>query len=76
MASVTEELKSQLAQLPAKDRAELAQYPIHFLDETVDPGVEEARHAELLRRVEEIDGNSVVGEPAEAVFARLRERHS
>jgi len=56
MASVTEELKTQLAQLPAPDRAELAAFLIQSLDEEQDTDWEAAWDAELVQR-SRINGN-------------------
>ena len=76
MASVIEELKGKLALLTANQRAELAHFLIHTLDEVVDADAEAAWDAELARREREIRSGQAVGEPAERVFARLRETHA
>ena len=71
--SLTEELKSQLAQLSAQDRADLAHYLIHSLDDVVDPDAEAAWDRELARREVEIRSGTATGEPVETVLARIRE---
>jgi len=50
----------------------LARFLIHSLDEGAD--AEAAWDIELSRRVEQIRSGKAVGEPAENVFADLRER--
>lgn len=76
MTQIAEQLKIQLSRLPADDRAELAHFLIDTLDETTDADAEAAWDMELARREAEIRSCTVVGEPAESVFARLRERIS
>lgn len=73
--NATETLKSQLAQLSAQDRAELAQFLIGSLDETTDDHPEAAWKAELLKRAEEITNGCTEGIPADEVFGRLREKY-
>lgn len=72
MTTTTEELKTQLAKLPAGEHAELARYLIDSLDEPADPEAEPAWDLELARRAEEIRNGTECGEPAPSVFARLR----
>jgi putative addiction module component (TIGR02574 family) len=74
MTAVAEALKTQLGALPIEDRAELASFLLASLDEGADPDAEAAWDAELARRAEEIRSGRAQGEPAEEVFARLRER--
>ena len=74
MTAIAETLKSELEQLSTEDRAELAAYLIHSLDEEEDPDAEAAWGAELARRAEEIRSGHASGEPAATVFARLRAR--
>jgi len=76
MTETAERLKPELAQLSAQDRAALAHYLIHSLDEDEEPGAEAAWDAELARRAEEIKSGKAVGEPADKVFRELREKHS
>jgi putative addiction module component (TIGR02574 family) len=74
MSATTEELKTQLLQLPLHERAELAQYLIDSLEAGHDPDAEAAWGAELERRAAEIRSGTAVGQPATSVFARLRSR--
>jgi putative addiction module component (TIGR02574 family) len=74
MTRITEELKSQLAQLPIEHRADLAIFLIGSLDDMADEGVEAAWDRELARRGEEIRQGRAQGEPADQVFARLRQK--
>jgi putative addiction module component (TIGR02574 family) len=74
MSGSLDQLKSDLLQLPADQRAELAHVLIHSLDDDADAGAEAAWDAELARRIDEIDRGVAQGEPAETVFARLREK--
>ena len=59
-----------------QERAELAHFLMHSLDEDVDTDAEAAWDAELARRMEEIRSAKAVGEPADKVFAELRKKHS
>ena len=73
MPGIVEQWKSQLGSLPQPERAELA----HFLLQTLEPedeGVEAAWAAEVARRVAQIRSGEAVGQPAEEVFAELREQ--
>jgi putative addiction module component (TIGR02574 family) len=76
MTETAEKLKAQLSQLSMQERAELAHFLIHPLDEGVDADAEAAWEAELARRVEEIRSGKAVGEPADKVFAELRKKYS
>src|SRR5205085_38332 len=76
MTPEAQALKTQLEELSTEDRAELAFYLIHSLDQIEDPEAEDAWDAELARRGEEIRAGVAVGEPAASVFARLRARYS
>lgn len=53
MPETAERLKLDLSQLSAKDRAELAYFLIHSLDEETDNGVEDAWESELVPRMDE-----------------------
>jgi putative addiction module component (TIGR02574 family) len=75
MSGSIEHLKSELLQLPTDQRAELAHVLIDSLDEDMDADVEAAWDSEVARRMEQIDRGEARGEPAETVFARLREKH-
>ena len=75
MSGSLDQLKSELLQLPMDQRAELAHVLIHSLDEGADADVEAAWDAELARRMEQIERGEARGEPAESVFAQLREKY-
>jgi putative addiction module component (TIGR02574 family) len=76
MTDAAERLKAQLSQLSMQERAELAHFLIHSLDEGVDADAESVWEAELARRMEEIRNGTAVGEPAARVFAELRKKYS
>lgn len=75
MTETAERLKSELSRLSPQERAELAHFLLHTLDEP-DRDVEAAWDAELANRLEEIKNGSAMGEPAAKVFSELREKHS
>ncbi|HVS39109.1 MAG TPA: addiction module protein [Gemmataceae bacterium] len=75
MTDTLERLKAEAAALTGQQRAELAYFLIHSLDEQ-EEGVEEAWEAEIARRIEDIEAGRVVGIPAAQVFAELREKYS
>jgi putative addiction module component (TIGR02574 family) len=76
MTNIAEKLKSELARLSTKDRAELAHFLIHSLDNRVDRDAEAEWEAELARRAEEIRSGAAVGEPADDVLRALRDKYS
>jgi putative addiction module component (TIGR02574 family) len=76
MTETAERMKHELAQLSQRDRAELAHFLIHSLDEEADPDAEAAWDAELARRMAEIQSGQAVGEPAEQVFAEIRAKYT
>jgi putative addiction module component (TIGR02574 family) len=76
MTKTAEKLKVQLSQLSTQERAELAHFLIHSLDEGVDADAEAAWDAELARRMEKIRSGQAVGEPADKVFAELRKKYA
>ena len=76
MTQTAERLKSELAQLSTQERAELAYYLLHSLDETVDAEAEAAWDAELAERMAEIKSGNASGEPAGKVFIELRRKYS
>jgi putative addiction module component (TIGR02574 family) len=75
MSDATQRLKSKLSRLSAKDRAELAHFLLHSLDETT-PESQAAWDAELAKRVQEIKSGKAVGEPAAKVLGELRDKYS
>jgi len=78
MAVEIEAWKSELAALTMRDRAELAHFLLHSLEQATDEDqdVESSWDAELARRVAEIEDGTGVGKPADQVFAELREKYS
>jgi putative addiction module component (TIGR02574 family) len=67
MTDIAEKLKSQLLELPVKDRAELAYCLIDSLDES-DEEIGSSFEDELERRWQEIESGKVVGVQADVVF--------
>jgi putative addiction module component (TIGR02574 family) len=76
MADTMELLKTQLSQLPQKQRAELAHFLLHTLDNGEEVEDEAAWLAELERRAAEIESGQEVGIPAEEAFAQLRKKYA
>ncbi|CCI27687.1 MAG: addiction module protein [Microcystis sp. M54BS1] len=76
MTKTAETLKIELAQLSVQDRAELAYFLIHSLDEGVDDNVLEAWDRELTQRLAEIYAGTAKGEPSDKVLLELREKYS
>ncbi|CCI14327.1 conserved hypothetical protein [Microcystis aeruginosa PCC 9806] len=76
MTKTAETLKIELAQLSVQDRAELAYFLIHSLDEGVDDNVLEAWDRELTQRLAEIYARTANGEPSDKVLLELREKYS
>jgi putative addiction module component (TIGR02574 family) len=76
MTETAANLKSMLAELSTEDRAALAHFLIHSLDEEMDPDAEAAWDVELARRAAEIKSGTAQGEPADKVFAALRRKYS
>ena len=77
MTETAEKLRSELQTLPADERAELAHFLIHSLEEIAESGGTEAEwEQELARRAEAIRSGCETGEPAEEVFASLRAKYS
>ncbi len=74
MGLTLQELKSAAADLPAPDRAALADFLIQTL-EPEEQGWAEAWREELDRRMDDLRSGKVIGVPAEEVLARLRERY-
>ncbi|MDG2989761.1 addiction module protein [Candidatus Synechococcus calcipolaris G9] len=75
MTETAERLKFELSQLSVKDRAELAYFLIHSLDEEVDYDVESTWDVELMRRMQEINEDAASGKPSNQVFTDLREKY-
>lgn len=75
MTETAEKLKTELSRLSAQERAELAYFLIHSLDEDVDDA-QIAWDDELARRMQEINSGVASGELSDKVFAELREVYS
>jgi putative addiction module component (TIGR02574 family) len=76
MSETAEKLKLELSQLSPKERAEIAYFLIHSLDEGIDDNLEAIWDEELSQRLGEINRNTAIGEPASQVFSELREKYS
>ncbi|UKO96799.1 addiction module protein [Nostoc sp. UHCC 0870] len=76
MSETAEKLKLELSQLSAKERAEIAYFLIHSLDDDLDDDLETVGDTELSKRLEDINSNTVIGEPIYQVFEELREKYS
>lgn len=76
MSETAEKLKIELSQLSTNERAELAYFLIHSLDEKVDDDTEIAWDVELTRRLQEINSGFASGKPSNQVFTELREKYS
>ena len=75
MTATAEKLKTELVELPADDRANLAHFLIQSLP--LPPAMtEHAFDAELEKRAREIRQGKAKGEPVEKVIAELREKFS
>ncbi|GAA6621214.1 addiction module protein [Scytonema sp. NUACC26] len=75
MTETAEKLKLELSQLSLQERAELARFLIHSLDEGVNDDVEAAWDIELTQRLEDIHCVTAIGEPSNQVFSQLREKY-
>ncbi len=76
MTQMAEDLKGKLAALPSQDRAELAYFLLHSLDDGQDVDWEEAWAKELNQRAQDVRSGAVTLEPADKVFAELRKKYS
>jgi putative addiction module component (TIGR02574 family) len=76
MSETAEKLKLELSQLSTKERAEIAYFLIHSLDEGIDDELETAWDTELTQRLEDINCKTAIGEPLSQVFSELREKYS
>lgn len=76
MTETAERLKLELSQLSAEERAELAYFLIHSLDEETDNDVEDAWAEELAQRMEEIESGAARGESASSVISELQNKYS
>jgi putative addiction module component (TIGR02574 family) len=71
-----EQLEAEALKLPEQARAELLGRLMRSLADTpaIDQDVTDAWAQEVVRRDEEMESGSVVGIPAEQVFAELRSK--
>jgi hypothetical protein len=76
MSETAEKLKLELSQLSAKERAEIAYFLIHSLDDDLDDDLETVWDTELTQRLEDINRKTFIGEPISQVFEELREKYS
>ena len=76
MSETSEKLKIELGQLSARERAELASFLIHSLNEPFDDDADAHWDAELARRAQQIKSGTAIGQPAAQVIAELREKYS
>ncbi|MEH2351884.1 addiction module protein [Nostoc sp.] len=60
MSETAEKLKLELSQLSAKERAEIAYFLIHSLDEGIDDNLETAWDVELTQRLEDINRKTAI----------------
>lgn len=60
----------------SEDRAELAYFLIHSLDEAVEDDVEDAWDVELTRRMQGLNEGIASGRPSNQVFTELSEKYS
>jgi len=76
MIETVDEIKSKLSTLSLEDRAALAHFLIHSLDDESDADREAAWDVELARRAKEIQSGNASGQPADKVFSDLLKKHS
>ena len=75
MTESLERMKRELVALPAPERAYLANFLIDSLDPEEDVTLDPSWGPELKRRLDEVKSGHAVGEPANDVFAKLREKY-
>jgi putative addiction module component (TIGR02574 family) len=76
MTETAEKLKLELAQLSVQERAELAYFLIHSLDDESDSDVESAWESELTQRMNSIENGTAVGDLDSQVIADLRAKYA
>lgn len=72
MADRANDLEVRLLNLPADERARLAERLISSLDQETDPDAESLWIQEAERRLDELESGSVAGIPADQVFDKAR----
>ena len=75
MSETVKKMKEEIGILTTRERAEIARFAIHSLDQEGDDDAEAAWEVELARRVSDIESGRAVGKPANRVFAELREKY-
>ena len=76
MTETAARLQAELAGLSARDRADIAYFLLHSLEDQTDVDADTAWEAELIRRGEAIKAGQAKGQPADQIFRELREKHS
>jgi putative addiction module component (TIGR02574 family) len=76
MTEIVQKLKFKLSHLSVQERAEIASFLIHSLDENVDQDIESAWDAELAQRTQEINSGIASGAPSDQLFAELRQKYA
>lgn len=76
MTETAEKLKLALSHLSIQERAEIASFLIHSLDENMDQDIESTWDTEVAQRTQEIDSGNASGELSDQVFAELRQKYS
>jgi len=72
MTSLLTELSERAHQLPAEERAQLAEGLLESLQEWSSPEVEAAWDSEILKRISEYERGETALSPAADVFAEAR----
>jgi putative addiction module component (TIGR02574 family) len=73
MSPTLQELKNAASGLPVAERAELAQFLLHSLDDTDEAGARTEWLALAERRMAEVRAGKVVGIPSDEVVKNLLE---
>jgi len=74
MADPARELESKALQLPAKERARLAERLISSLDHETDPDAQRLWMQEAERRLDQLESGNVSGVPADQAFEKARSK--
>jgi putative addiction module component (TIGR02574 family) len=72
MTDPVAELSQRAKELAPEDRARLAEELLASLEGELEPQVDAAWDAELMKRIAEVDSGAVKLLPADEVFARVR----
>jgi len=76
MTKTIETIKLELSRLSKRDRAELAHFLIHSLDENIDDNIKKDWDEELNQRLTKIQLGTAKGELKEQVLLELSEKYS